>query len=426
VSKPKVKTPEEWPILIKHGSSTAKIYRTPENGRDRFTVEWYEGPLRKRLTRSDLAEARREAKSVAETLNAGRGAALELSGADRDAYLAALRELRPLDVPLNVAVAEYVKARQFNVPIVEAAKSYAESHNAKLPEKTVAEVYEEMLEAKRRDGASEVYLHDLKMRVGPFSRAFKDTIANVQTADIDAWLRTLKLSPRSRNNHRNAVVLLFNFAKSAGYLNRDRTTAADHTALARKKVEAIEVFTPQEFARLLTAADDIILPLFVLAGFCGLRTAEIMRLRWEDIRWQESSIIISAAIAKTRARRLAPLTDPAAAWLSKWRLAKGRVLALDQPDQRVRSICKAARLFVRVNKSGIEEVEWKHNGLRHSFITYRLATLKDPVRVSFEAGNSPQVIRSNYDAVATEQEGKLWFSILPKTAENVVQMAKGA
>ena len=67
-------------------------------------------------------------------------------------------------------------------------------------------------------------------------------------------------------------------------------------------------------------------------------------------------------------------------------------------------------------------VKWKKNGLRHSFITYRVATEKDFVKVAYEAGNSPAMIRSNYDAVATEQEGKLWFSVVPETAANVIQM----
>ena len=90
------------------------------------------------------------------------------------------------------------------------------------------------------------------------------------------------------------------------------------------------------------------------------------------------------------------------------------MLPIKQPEHRVKEICKAAG------------VTWKHNGLRHSFITYRLATIKDAVRTAFEAGNSPQVIRSNYDAVATEQEGKLWFSVVPETAKNILQMPKTA
>jgi len=35
---------------------------------------------------------------------------------------------------------------------------------------------------------------------------------------------------------------------------------------------------------------------------------------------------------------------------------------------------------------------WQENGLRHSFISYRLAVLHGTARVAVEAGNSPEVI----------------------------------
>jgi integrase len=407
----------KFPLEVKSGAVRVKIYNASTPERERYTLAYYDGPERKIRQFTDFAEAHREAKDTADKLNAGRGAALELSGADRDTYLSAMRQLRPLDVPLNVAVAEYVKAKQFNVPLVEAAKSYSESHTAKLPEKTVTEIYQEMLAAKRRDGASDAYLHDLKTRLGAFTRDFKALIADIQTSDLDAWLRKLNLSPRSRNNHRNVIVSLFNFAKAAGYLNRDKSTAAEHTALAKTKGKAISFFSPQDMAKLLASDDKVIRPMFVLGGFCGLRTAEILRLSWEDIRWAESSIVISEDVSKggeARRRRIAPLTAPAAAWLADWKDKRGRVLPIDQPEHRVKDVCDATG------------VKWKKNGLRHSFITYRVAMEKDFVKVAYEAGNSPAMIRSNYDAVATEQEGKLWFSVMPKTAANVIQMESAA
>ncbi len=295
---------------------------------------------------------------------------------------------------------------------MEAAKSYAESHNAKLPDKTVEEVYQEMLAAKRRDGASHAYLGALRTYLGRFSRDFKDSIANVQTADMDAWLRKLSTSPRSRNNFRNSIQLLFNFAKSAGYLNRDRSTAAEHVAVARQQVEAIEIFTPSEFAKLLAAATDVVLPFFVFGGLAGLRTQEIVRLRWEDVRWPEKAVVISAAAAKTRTRRLAPLTPAAAAWLADWRGKTGKVITVERLrlHERVKDVCEAAG------------VTWKHNGLRHSWISYRLSQTKDFVRTAYEAGNSVAVIKSNYDAVVSKGEGKKWFAILPKREPNVVPM----
>jgi integrase len=402
-----------WPLEIKSGGVRVKIYKTVDRNYERFTVAYHEGARRRLKQFADEAKARREAKLVAERLNAGQGEILSLSGKDRDSFQHAKYKLKALGIPLADAIDEYVAAKALKVPLLAAAKFYHETHSTKLPDKSVTEVVQEMLEAKRKDRVSKVYLHDLKTRLGRFSRDFSVRIADVQTQDIDGWLRRLKGSPRSRNNDRNVIVSLFNFAKSSGYLNRDRTTAAAHTALARKNVEAIEIFTPQEFAKLLTAASDAVLPLFVLGGFCGLRTSEVLRLNWEDLRWPESSIVISAAVSKTRTRRLAPMTEPATAWLSRWRGRTGRVLPFDRSEQRVWSISRRAGVM------------WRKNGLRHSFITYRLGMLRDPVRVAFECGNSPQVIRSNYDAVATEQYGKLWFSIKPKTAAKVAQMRMG-
>jgi hypothetical protein len=58
------------------------------------------------------------------------------------------------------------------------------------------------------------------------------------------------------------------------------------------------------------------------------------------------------------------------------------------------------------------KVSWKRNGFRHSYISYRVAVLKDVPAVALECGNSPQVIFSNYRALATDPEAKDWFSIL--------------
>jgi hypothetical protein len=56
---------------------------------------------------ADLGEAKKEAAIVAERLNAGQGDALELTGKDRDAYLHAVRKLRPLGIGLVPAIDEY-------------------------------------------------------------------------------------------------------------------------------------------------------------------------------------------------------------------------------------------------------------------------------------------------------------------------------
>jgi len=71
-------------------------------------------------------------------------------------------------------------------------------------------------------------------------------------------------------------------------------------------------------------------------------------------------------------------------------------------------------------------VAWKQNALRHSFCSYRMATLKDAPRVSYEAGNSVRMIQRHYDKVVTESQGKAWFSLMPEVAANVVQIKAAA
>ena len=409
----KTKASLTFPLEIKKGSTRVKIYRTVDRGRDRFTLGYHEGARRVLRQFADFAEAKKEAGIVAEKLNAGQGSALELTGKDRDAYLYALDKLKTLKMGLVPAIDEYIEAKKWDVPLATAARAYHDSHADTIVTKTVQEVIDELLATKCTDGASNAYMSDLHVKLNRFSRDFKTNISEVTTKDIDTWLRGLKLSGRSRNHFRSTIVLLFNFGKANGYLDRDRTHAAEHTSVVRKKLRPIEIYTPEDFAKLLAAADDSTLPRLVFGGFCGLRPTEAKLIQWQDVIWESKSIRISADIAKTRTRRLAPLTDAAASWLLKWKTAKGPAITGEIND-RMGALCE---------KCG---VKWKKNALRHSFITYRLAIVKDFTRVAFEAGNSPQIIRSNYDAVAQEGEARLWFSIKPKTAPNIVEMKEAA
>jgi hypothetical protein len=76
--------------------------------------------------------------------------------------------------------------------------------------------------------------------------------------------------------------------------------------------------------------------------------------------------------------------------------------------QRLRLLAKAAK------------VKWQHNGLRHSFISYRVAKVQNVAQVSLEAGNSPKIIFSNYRELVKPTDAEKWFSIVPDTPANVI------
>ena len=60
---------------------------------------------------------------------------------------------------------------------------------------------------------------------------------------------------------------------------------------------------------------------------------------------------------------------------------------------------------------------YKRQVLRHSFITYRIATVKSADQVALEAGNSPSIIFKHYRELTTEDQADEWFGILPKDGQ---------
>src|SRR2546425_5941190 len=62
----------------------------------------------------------------------------------------------------------------------------------------------------------------------------------------------------------------------------------------------------------------------------------------------------------------------------------------------------------------LEKLTWRHNALRHSFITSRAAQIQHVAKVSLEAGNSPRMVFSNYRELVRTADAEKWFGITPE------------
>ena len=139
-----------------------------------------------------------------------------------------------------------------------------------------------------------------------------------------------------------------------------------------------------------------------------------MRLDWSDIERHPGFIEVAAHKAKTATRRIVPIPDNLARWLAMAPRNVQRVWphSKDPFFKGVRCAADTAR------------VKWKHNALRHSFISYRLAVVQDVNHVALEAGTSPQMIFRHYRELATPEQARTWFSISPDRAKNVVLLQR--
>ncbi len=388
-------------ITVKKGSALVKIYPTLNRGKQLFMVTWFVAGRRHRRNFAGEAEARKEANLVATKLSAGEAQVLMLTSSDRESYLEAKRLLAPLGVPLHDAIRDYVAARTLlqEDALLPAVRYYQSHAHRELPRKSVDEVLQEFLKIREADGASVRYLQDVRSRLGRFAKAFHMDIGEVETGSIDEWLRSLKVAARSRKNFRILLVALFHFAQDRGYLPNNVTTAADGLPVPKTDDGEIEIYSAEEMATLLRHADAHMLPILCLGGFAGLRTAEIERLTWENVKWEQNVIEVGAKTSKNRQRRLVPLLSPLVELLQAYRSRGGPVVGKIKLHLRLRQLAEKA------------ELKWKHNALRHSFASYRLASEQNAAQLALEMGNSPTMIFRHYRELTTPTEATRWWNL---------------
>ena len=278
---------ERWPVVVQIGNVRVPIYRDrySKAGRlyDRYTVVHYQTDgttrTRRREYFTSLEDARFEAQRIAAAIANGEADVLKLKSADRESYLHAITDLKPLGIPLHVAISEYVAARKHaGSGLIAAAKEYAQRRGSVTARKPVAEVVQELLDAKEQDGMSLRYLQSLRSHLNRFAEHFGMNISTVTAAQIEDWLRSLKRGPRTRNNIRLSIVTLFNFARARGYLPKSIATEAEHVAKAKDRGGEIEIFKPKELADLLNAADEEAQTLF-----CARRFHRLARRRANSV-----------------------------------------------------------------------------------------------------------------------------------------------
>lgn len=364
----------------------------------RYCVDTKLGKERKRITRSSLDAAKTEARSLIAQISAGRVNEEPLTRAEAQDYRLAMKKLEPFEeVSLLSVVDDWIAFH-------ERAKN--------LTKKDVPELVNEFLNSKELDGVSDLHLSDRKSRLRKFARAFPGKIHRVTSAEVKQWLHDTGGSRRTLQNYRDAVLQLFRFARTQGCLPKNTPTVVDEIEINGAHEGEIQIYTPTELSLLLRHAPKRLLAFFSIGAFAGLRSQEIMRLEWKDVRFEQGFIEVSAAKSKTASRRLVPLLPVLKDWLADLRKETGRVMEYAHNAGLVRARIQFCESGIKVGGE-IREFEWKPNALRHSYASYRLADMKDAARVALEMGNSPSMLFRNYRELVTEQQAKEWFSLFP-------------
>ena len=435
-----------FPITIMAGSTAIRIYLDPlkasgaEPGKiasddsgdvksyNSYVVSYYLTGKRIRTRHKTLQSARDKADSVKAAILNGDLTALTLKGEDSVIYARAKNLINHLGVSLDEVAKEYVAAREIlgKISLMEAARFYDRFGKTVKENKSIPAIVDELNANLKADGKSEYHRRDMKRRLESFALAFPKPIMEVNTAEISEWIRKLKgrdkkgqavdLAPKTRNHYRNSIVQLFNMARDHGYLPKGMPTAAE----AVKSLDVVpptnQIFTVEEIEKVLRKAPDRLVVPMAIKAFSGLRTEEMLKIRWEHLNLDSKYIRLPSEVTKTKQRRLIPISENLVAWLTPHKKATGRICDRWQ---------RAQALFQAFDRHGKRQgVDVGANKFRNSFISYRVAVTHDVAKVSLESGNSPRVIQREYLELATEEDGKRWFSVMPQTTNQNAKATK--
>ena len=304
--------------------------------------------------------------------------------------------------------------------LVADAVARLRSSRASLP---VSQVVAQFLDMKEREVKSDRHLSDLKSRLGFFEQTFGNrAIGSIGTAEINGWLGGLSLrrasgdgegnkkqkprllSARSVAHYRAKLHALFAFAENLGWT---QSNPVAHAIAPKPPRRRPQIYTAKHAKMILEAAQvhkPRLVPVLALGFFCGLRTAEILRLDWKEIDLNADHLRIDRG--KTGSR-LATMTEAARLWLSTHAVRQGPVWTASE-----RSL--HGDIDDLFSLPGMEDVKHLANGMRHTFISCRCAETRNPAAVADECGTSPAVIQRHYRETVTPEDAEAFFAIRPK------------
>lgn len=409
---------EKFPIVVERGPTGLKakvtIYKDPVRIKgakyDSYLVVYYDMGERRRERFSDLLKAKGFAEEKATQLSSGEIAAVSLTSRDQHIYGAAVEKLRPFGVTLEDAVLEYTQARRIlEEHSLQEAANFFHRYGRKVTKKgSMTEILKAMLDGLIADKRSPYHIRDIRQRVENFIKAHpKMEIGDVTSTDINTWLRSLKVVGRTRDNIRSSLVNFFNFARTEHYLPKDLETALDDTKNTNEPSKENEIYTVQEMQQFLYRAREVDIPTLAIKFFSGVRTEEMIRIRWKHFKFDKNLIFMTRDITKTSLQRSIPIFPNLKAWLEPY---------IGKPEDRVAERWVSAHTMSKAWTTAAAKLEipYKRNAMRNSYVSYRVAKIRDAQIVAEETGNSAAVIKRDYFTLATPEESDEWFATMPK------------
>jgi len=382
-------------VVIRIGGRRLAIH--PEKGRARWTICWHDGIKRQKKNVSDEAEVRGLVKRIVAAFEQGEKVVDNLSAERLSDYIDIDTTLR--GVNLHELVAHYKShVNQQSTPLLEVCERYRDSISDK----------------------SERHQNTVRLHLKKLCAAFKGSIAGIKATNIDEYLKSFP-GAKTKKNHRVTICSVFAFAQRKGILPVGFTEAQKSERPTTLIVEPC-VVSSVDMTKLLSECSNKRLASYIaIAAFAGVRSAEIQRLKWGDIRDEVDdagfgAIVLGPRITKTNRRRIAEVSPNLKAWVDALRGEPDDFVTYPESQfytlyDNLDRLCKKL------------EIEKQQNAFRHTFVSCHLELHRDGPRTAKSAGHSLSMLETNYLKLVSRSEAEAWFNIFPpegKTYDPVV------
>jgi site-specific recombinase XerD len=289
------------------------------------------------------------------------------------------------------------------------------------------------IDAREREAVSARHLAALKNRLKRFVSYFdkEEPAGSVSTEGVEkamASMRAAGTSPQTIKGIRTAAHGLFQWALDRDLVSSNPVTRAKAPKVRQGEVGTISTSQLKGLLRTALMIAPRSVPALAVWAFCGVRRAELCRLRFEDLDVKRKELRISAKAAKTGVARYVPAPAALFVWLEAAKSAgvapigklvpggmkKGPDDQLIPDESEQKSEGQLNRWLREIRpKAGL--AEWPNNALRHSFASHAAAMHEDFAKVAAWLGHArdPRLLVARYRHAVAKGEGEAWFDVLP-------------
>lgn len=204
----------------------------------------------------------------------------------------------------------------------------------------------------------------------------KTLLADMEAWEIQEWLRSLALAPKTRGHFKNLMSLLFDRARLWKLTTQNPMELVKVKGIS-KRLKRREILTIDQFVQIIHQLGDPYRTMAILAMATGLRISEILALTWERLNFDKGTILVSHGAVNGRIGHCktedsmdeVPLDPDLAQVLLDWR-KKGVEKGLVFPSSRTGGCQHAGQiqqnhLRPAGEKMGLEGVGW--HTFRHTY-----------------------------------------------------------